>query len=286
MELADRYRSTRVTEFRRAGLTFDVIDDGPLDGTPVLLLHGFPQRASSWDQVSPLLHARGLRTLAPDQRGYSPRARPTRRRDYRQDELIADVLTLIDELGVDQIDAVGHDWGAAIAWSLAGNHPDRVRTLTALSVPHPGAFLRAMPRGQLLKSWYMGFFQLPVVPEKLLSKGLVNPDFVTRAGLPAQHANRLATEIVEYGALTGALNWYRGMPLSDRHSIGRKVRVPTTYVWSDRDVALGRTGAELCAGWVDAPYEFITISGATHWLPETRPAEVAEAILDRVPTDS
>lgn len=271
----------RITEYRRGPWTFDVIDEGPADGDPVILLHGFPQRASNWDRAARLLHERGLRTIAPDQRGYSPRARPRRRRDYRQSELVADVVALIDELGAQRVDVVGHDWGAAVAWTLAANHPGRVRTLTAISVPHPGAFLRAMPRGQILRSWYMLVFQLPWLPEKLLGAGMRRPGFAVRMGLPADHDDRLA-DIVDSGALNGALNWYRGMPIPDPAVRMRKVTVPTTYVWSDGDPALGRAGARLCASWVDAPYEFEALTGANHWLPENRPREVAEAILRRV----
>lgn len=270
----------RLTEFTNGPLTFDVLDDGPLDGTPVVLLHGFPQRASSWELVAPLLHEQGYRTLAPDQRGYSPRARPSGRRAYALDHLTADVIALIDALGVDEVHLVGHDWGAAAAWSVAGHHPDRISSLTAVSVPHPGAFMQAMPRGQLLRSWYMAFFNLPVIPEKALTALFATSSGGRRMGLPEPYASRLNAEIIESGALTGALNWYRGLPFAATKQ--RRTRVPTTYVWSDGDFALGRRGAQLTAGWVDAPYEFQVIEGANHWLPETHPRELAEAILARM----
>src|SRR4051794_39933297 len=120
--------------FARAGLTFDLRDGGPADGQPVVLLHGFPQDSTCWADVEPALHAAGLRTLAPDQRGYSPGARPPGRSAYRITEPAADVLALLDEAGLASAHIVGHDWGAAVAWALAGRHPERVRSLTVLSV--------------------------------------------------------------------------------------------------------------------------------------------------------
>ena len=106
-------------QYRRGEFVFDVIDSGPPDGPVVVLLHGFPQQNVSWEQIIPLLTAKGYRCLAPNQRGYSPRARPPRRRDYRAKELVRDVLALIDADGADRVHLVGHDWGAAVAWSVA-----------------------------------------------------------------------------------------------------------------------------------------------------------------------
>jgi pimeloyl-ACP methyl ester carboxylesterase len=109
----------RVDSFRRDGLTFDVRDAGPPDGEPVVLLHGFPQDSAAWDQVSPALHQAGLRTLAPDQRGCSPMARPRGRGRYRLRETTADVLALLDAAGLERAHVVGHDWGGMVAWALA-----------------------------------------------------------------------------------------------------------------------------------------------------------------------
>ena len=272
----------RVSEVERAGLVFDVRDEGPLEGEPVVLLHGFPERASSWEQVARILHAGGYRTLAMDQRGYSPRARPSRRRDYKIKELVADVVALIDELPGGTAHLVGHDWGAAVAWSVAMVAPDRVRTLTAVSVGHPAAFLGSFVRsGQALKSWYMGFFQLPLLPEwagatDWFAGGL------RKGGMTRDDVARFRREVVDDGALPYALNWYRAVPLSDPRSTSTKVTVPTTLVWSDRDVALGPWAAEHTGEWVDAPYRLVVLPGVSHWIPTQAPDELAEAILERV----
>src|SRR3954451_6312569 len=158
--------------FQRNGLTFDVVDSGPADGAPAVLLHGFPQDCTAWDRVAPGLHQHGLRTLALDQRGYSPMARPRGRASYRLRETTADVLALLDAAGLRSAHVVGHDWGGVVAWALGAWHPDRVRTLTALSVPHPAAMAKAMVTSdQGLRSYYMGLFQLPLLPEGLLTAG-------------------------------------------------------------------------------------------------------------------
>src|SRR6185503_312978 len=123
----------RVDSFRRGDMVFDVTDGGPPDGEPVVLLHGFPQDRTAFDRLAPALHGAELRTLAPDQRGYSPGARPTGRGQYRVRETVEDVLALLDAAELDSAHVVGHDWGGGTAWALAAWHPDRVRTLTALS---------------------------------------------------------------------------------------------------------------------------------------------------------
>ncbi|NLG55624.1 MAG: alpha/beta fold hydrolase, partial [Rhodococcus sp.] len=120
----------RLASFTHDSLKFTVRDEGPLDGVPIVLLHGFPQDSRSWEAVVPLLHKEGYRTVAPDQRGYSPGARPARRRDYRGEELVGDVVALIEALDVGPVHLVGHDWGAAAAWQTANMHPELVRTLT------------------------------------------------------------------------------------------------------------------------------------------------------------
>ncbi|QUD82422.1 alpha/beta fold hydrolase [Gordonia polyisoprenivorans] len=277
----------RISEFGRDGYVFDVLDSGrvrsgevPGADIPIVLLHGFPERAACWNLVTPILNERGYRTVAPDQRGYSPRARPAAVRDYRISELARDVIALADTLDAPKIHLVGHDWGSGVAWAVAADYPDRVATLTALAVPHPGAYLRAMPRGQLLRSWYMGVFQIPGFAEWALSKGMSNPR-AARFGPPG-FAEQLQTDIIDYGALTGGLNWYRALKYGDRGLMNRKVTVPTTHIWSDGDVYLSRAGARGCAQMVDAPYDFIVLEGVDHWIPQRRPEQVAEAILARI----
>ncbi|MGB8795317.1 MAG: alpha/beta fold hydrolase, partial [Mycobacterium sp.] len=139
--------------FRRGELVFDVRDSGPADGPVVVMLHGFPQRNTVWNAVIPRLAAMGYRCLAPNQRGYSPRARPGRRRDYRMPELVDDVGALIDASGADRVHLVGHDWGGFVAWSFAARYPHRLATLSSLSSPHPRALLQTMMTSRQGLAW-------------------------------------------------------------------------------------------------------------------------------------
>ncbi|MFP5282776.1 MAG: alpha/beta fold hydrolase [Actinomycetes bacterium] len=265
--------------FTRAGLTFPVVDSGDPDGEVIVLLPGFPQDATCYDRVLPSLHAAGARTLVPVQRGYAATARPRRRRDYRTAETTADVLALLDAAEAETAHVVGHDWGAAPAWALSAWHPERVASLTVLSSPHPSAMVWALTRStQLLRSWYMIFFQLPGLPEVAARRGL--PVTLLRSGLPEPLVEQYLGAMAEPGALTGALNWYRAIPCSGRPSVGR-VRVPTTYVWGRHDFALGRVAAERTERWVTGDYRFVELD-AGHWLPETAPVATADAILHRV----
>jgi pimeloyl-ACP methyl ester carboxylesterase len=274
-----------VDQFFRDGLTFDVRDAGPADGEPVVLLHGFPQDARAWDRVAPVLHGAGLRTLAPDLRGYSPMARPRGRSAYRMRGLVDDVLSLLDAAGLERAHVVGHDWGAVLGWALGSWHADRVRTLTALSVPHPAAMLRAMAGGQALRSWYMAAFQVPLVPERLLLAGGAAPlrRMLRQSGLPDALADHYVERMREPGALTAALSWYRALPLDVRDPIGR-TRVPTLHVWSSADVALGRAATEDTERFVDAPYRLEVLEGLPHWIPELAAERVGELVVAHVRT--
>ncbi len=275
--------TSRISTITRDGLVLDVRDEGPLDGEVVVLLHGFPERSTTWRSVAPILHEAGYRTLAMDQRGYAPRARPRGRRAYRMSELLGDVRALAEAAG-GPVHVVGHDWGAIPSWLLAIHHPELVTSLTAVSVPHPQAFLASMVRStQGLKSWYMAFFQLPWLPERL-ARGDFLAQQLLRGGMTEEDVRRFRAEVVDDGAMTTALNWYRAMPLGDPRLARGRVTVPTTMVWSDDDIALGRWGVDRTAGLVDAPYRLVVLEGVSHWIPTQAPAALAAAILDRVRT--
>ena len=275
-----------IREVGHDGLTLTVRDEGPSGGDVVILLHGFPQDSSCWDEVTPGLHRTGLRTLAPDQRGYSPAARPGDVAAYRLETLATDVLALLDSAGAERAHVVGHDWGGALAWYLGAHHPERVTSLTVLSTPHPRAMLRSMVGSlQPVRSWYTLGVQVPVVPELVLSRTLATT--LRLSGLPADTARRYAARLSTPADLRGPLAWYRAVAwrppwelLSGLTGPGA-VPVPTSYLWGNRDPALGRAAAEGTAAHVTGAYLFIEVD-AGHWLPETRPDEVVETVLDRV----
>ena len=274
-----------VDSFDRAGLTFDVRDAaGPgadAEGRTVLLLHGFPQTSASWEPVAERLRAEGLRTLAPDQRGYSPRARPRGRRAYRVDELVADTAALVEASGEGSVHVVGHDWGAVVAWAMAATRPELVRTVTGVSVPHPGAFLRSMlTSGQGLHSWYMGLFQIPGLPEALMA----DPDrmvaVLRRAGQSRAHAERDAAALA--GHLTGPLNWYRALPLASPGASTTPVARPSLLVWSDGDAFITRAAVEGHDRFVRGPHRLEVLPGVSHWIPDEVPDRLADLVLDHV----
>ncbi|MFZ2174298.1 MAG: alpha/beta fold hydrolase [Rhodococcus sp. (in: high G+C Gram-positive bacteria)] len=268
-------------------LTFDLTVGGPADGDPVVLLHGFPESAASWGPVAAILNDSGLRTYAPDQRGYSPGARPDGVDAYRTEHLVADVIGILDALDLGSAHLVGHDWGAIVAWVTAARHPDRVSSLTAVSVPHPGAFGWALREDadQQERSSYIRLLRMEGKAEHVLLRENAGP-------LRAMFGDVVAPDLVdrhvklltEPGALTAALGWYRAMT-SDLESTP-PVTVPTTYVWSTGDMALGRAGAERCGEFVTAPYEFVVLEDATHWIPEQCPRALADAVLHRVGKDA
>lgn len=270
--------------FVRSGLTFDVTDEGPADGRVVIALHGFPEDRRSWSGVIPELTGAGHRVLAPDQRGYSPGARPAGRGSYVLSELAADVLALADVAGADRFDVVGHDWGAIVAWELACRNPGRVRTLTALSVPHPAAFREALVRSnQLLRSWYMLFFQLPLVPEAVFAaagnKRLVSG--LEADGLDAESARRYTARLARRADIHGPLNWYRALPLGARQGFP-PVHVPTLYIFGDRDRYLSRVAAERTGRHVVGSYRFEVLQGQSHWLPTGASERVAALINEHL----
>jgi pimeloyl-ACP methyl ester carboxylesterase len=274
----------RMDQYRRGGLVFDVIDEGPADGPVVMLLHGPPQFNTTWKAVVARLTAAGYRCLAPNQRGFSPGARPTRRRDYRMEELVQDVRALIDASGAQRVHLVGYDFGAAVAWASAVEMPERLASLVTMAVPHPAAFLKALATSrQGSASWYMCFFQLPRIPERVLL-GRRGTETVLSKMLQSdkqtpEAANRDVRALAEPGVLTAMLNWYRAIPLSGMRRVRHKITVPTMYVWSDGDTVLLERGARACGRYVSGEYRFEILHG-THWMLDEQPDAVADLLLE------
>ena len=273
-------------------LTFDALAAGPVEGRPVLLLHGFPQSGWSWRGQLDALGAAGCRAVAFDQRGYSPDARPIETEAYRVAHLVDDVLGVADALGWTVFDLVGHDWGAAVAWQVAGRHPDRLRTLTILSVPHPFAFGKALAGGnsdQADRSSYIQMFRQVGVAEELFladagdgkGPGAGLRDLYERSGLSETETKPYVDLLVQPGAMTAALNWYRAASAEDMAGLG-PITMPTMYVWSTNDAALGREGAEATGEFVAGPYRFEILEGVSHWIAEEAPDELNALLLEHL----
>ena len=258
----------------------------------VVLLHGFPECWYSWRHQLKALGER-YRVVAPDMRGYNLSDKPTRVEDYRVNRLVDDVTGLIRHLGQREAAVVGHDWGALVAWSVAQHYPDYVWKLAALQVPPPAVWAKNLSLRQLLRSWYMFFFQLPRVPEWWISrddfKGL---DKVFRdAARPGTFADAdiefYRSALKEPGALTAGINYYRanlGSFLTRKSKGGEirkheRIRVPTLFIFGERDFAIIPETAAGVADYVNAPYTELRLSRANHWVQQEYPAEVNAALL-------
>lgn len=265
--------------------TFEVAVRGPEDGIPVLLLHGFPTTRDSYARVVPGLVEAGLRVFVPDQRGYTPGARPEGVDAYHVDRLVEDVVGLLDALGLDRVHLVGHDWGAVVAWTTAARHPDRLLSLTTLSVPHPAAlsWAREHDEDQRQASSYMDLLRIPEKAEQvLLEDGARRLRGMFSAPVQSALVDRYVARLQEPGALTGALNWYRAMDRVLR-DLG-PVEVDTTYVWGVHDPALRRAEAERAGEHVRTAYRFVELPDVDHWIPELAPEVVVTEVLRRVRT--
>ena len=269
------------------GLTFTARAAGPAEGRRVLLLHGFPQSSWCWrGQLSALAEA-GYRAVAPDQRGYSTGARPSEVADYAMEHLLGDVLALADAMEMDTFDLVGHDCGGLVSWLAASRHPGRVRSLSVVSTPHPLALQHALLGGdpaQAAPAAALDAYCQLDVPERLLlgadgsGSGLL--ELLTGSGLAEADARVYISVLTQPGALTAALNWYRAMGRTDLSDLA-PVAVPTLYVWSSGDGAIGRVAAEATAQCVQAPYRFAELD-APHWIPEVAPARLSELLLSHL----
>jgi pimeloyl-ACP methyl ester carboxylesterase len=273
--------------FKNGDVSLQAVAAGPRDGPVVVLLHGFPEFWYGWrHQIEPLAAA-GFRAIAPDQRGYNLSSKPTSVAAYTVAELVSDVIAIADQLGQEQIFLAGHDWGAAVAWSAALLHPQRIAKLVVLNVPHPSVmrrFLRTHPR-QLLRSWYMLFFQLPWLPETVFSA--FNFRIASRALLQSSRpATFSAEDLTHYrtawsqpGALTAMINWYRALFRTRVTFPDKTVHVPTRILWGERDAfLLAEMAQQSLAYCVNA--ELFTFANATHWLQHEEPALVSELLID------
>jgi len=287
MSVAGPHADVDLVYLRSNGLTLHAAVAGPPEGPLVILLHGFPEFWYGWRrQIAPLAAA-GLRILAPDQRGYNLSDKPTGIAAYRLDRLAEDVLGLADSLRRARFAVVGHDWGGVVAWHLAGRNPERVSRAAMLNAPHPATLRRYASRHprQVLKSWYVGFFQLPSMPELALRAG----DYwvlrrvlrrSSRVGaFTADDFRAYRAAWAQPGALGAMLNWYRAL----RHDAGREastpIRTPVRVIWGDRDAFLDRGLAEAGLALCERG-EIFHLPDATHWVQHERPDEVNRLLIN------
>ncbi len=260
----------RLREIDTNGFTFKAREHG--EGEPVLLLHGFPETSRMWEPLMEHLAGEGFHCLAPDQRGYSPGARPKEVSAYSYTTLASDATGFMDAMGWEKAHLIGHDWGALVGWATVGLTPERVTSWTSLSVPHIKSFGTAIRENkeQGEKSGYINLFRQEGVAETALSAN----DYAAVRGLFAEthiqdEIDETIAVISQEGALTAALNYYRGSegirPDQDDGSAWGTVTTPTLFIWGNQDMAIGRVAAEGTAQYMTGPYEFIDLD-AGHWI--------------------
>jgi pimeloyl-ACP methyl ester carboxylesterase len=265
------------------GIKLHTAIDGPDDGVPVFLLHGFPEAWFGWEHQIGKLAASGFRVIVPDQRGYNLSDKPEGISSYTMSCLVGDILGLADALGHDRFHLAGHDFGAMVGWNLALRHPRRLKRLAIANVPHP-AIMRSYLRthvSQMLKSWYALFFQLPLLPEWFVRA--FNWRFLASA-LPSyftdEELKRYRTAWAVPGAITSMINWYRASLRPSRGGAPpEKVKVPTLILWGQRDPYLSHEMASLSIELCEEG-RLVTFEDATHWVLFDKSEEVNQFLIE------
>jgi pimeloyl-ACP methyl ester carboxylesterase len=256
------------------GVELDVLVVG--EGPDVLLVHGFPDDRSVWRKQIPALVAAGYRVIAPDTRGCGESEAPRGRAAYRIREHVADLAGVLDALGVEKVKLLGHDWGAVLCWQFCFAHPDRVERYAALSVGHPNAYAKG-PLEQKLKGWYVLAFQIPVLAEwALRARGWR----LLRALTGHSEADHWVQRLGRPGRLTAALNYYRanlGVILARDYV---RLTMPILGIHSSGDRFLAARQMRDSAKWVDGPFRYERLDGASHWLQLDEPERVNRLLLD------
>ncbi|MGH2909763.1 MAG: alpha/beta fold hydrolase [Solirubrobacteraceae bacterium] len=256
--------------------------EGPL----VVLLHGFPDFWYGWRHQIPALARAGFRVVAPDLRGYHLSSRPEGVQAYALRRLAADVAELIAERGEARADVAGHDWGAMVAWGVAALHPDSVRRLAILNVPHPRRMYHGLRTWrQLRRSWYTVVFQLPRLPERRLAAGGFR-DLRRTIELAAPPGALEPGDVERYveawrrpGVLTAMLNYYRAA----RRALGGRlppITAPTLVIWGERDRYLGAELAEPHRRDVPGLRDVVRLPDSSHWVMRDEPERISELLAE------
>jgi len=273
--------------FHTGEVRLHIVEAGPPAGRPVLLLHGFPEFWYGWRaQISPLADA-GYRVIVPDQRGYNRSEKPREVEAYSIKHLVADMIAVIDDIGR-PIDVIGHDWGAAVAWHLGMRSAGHVRKLVVLNVSHPAAMSAALRTGwrQRFRSWYILFFQIPWLPERLLSlnraAGLARllKGSGKAGSFSTQDLERYREAWLQPGAVSGMLGWYRAaLRFAGDTLLERRVAAPTLVLWGERDVALGSEMARMSMEWCDDA-KLVMFPSASHWVQHDEAQAVNQYLFE------
>ena len=255
----------------------------------VILLHGFPEFWYSWrHQIAAL--STEYTVVAPDMRGFNLSDKPPNIGDYSIDKLVDDITGLIRYFGREQAAVVGHDWGAAIAWAVALKHPEYVSKLVAMQVPPASVWKKNQTLKQFLASWYMFFFQIPVLPEYLLKLNDYAAMEKTLRNTTAKKGVFTTEDIAEYKkswrepfALTAMLNYYRANILkrfTGKSQSDAKIQVPTVFIYGEKDSAILPETVKGVGEVVDASFEEFRIPDSAHWVQNEASGRVTEILRD------
>ncbi len=264
-------------------LRFTIDVAGPPNGVPVLLLHGFPETRRMWRHQLEALAAAGFRAIAPDQRGYSSGARPKEQDAYATDLLVNDALGLMDLLVDRRFHLIGHDWGGQLSWLIAAAHADRLLTLSVLSRPHPAAFARALREDaeQPTRSGHhRAFREADAVARMREARLKPLRDALLRQGVPESDTEIYIGQLMEDGAIEGAMSWYRASNIAASET--PPIATPTLYVWGTHDATVGRLAAELTGEYVTGPFKFVEIEGAGHFVVDQMPERVSALLIEHL----
>ena len=266
---------------------FDCRVSGSIKDELVILLHGFPETSYMYKDLIKDISDSGYYCIAPNLRGYSEGARPQGRDNYTLDKLVNDVLSMINHTGKDKIHLIGHDWGAVIGWQIAHDHPNKLLSWTALSVPHTNSFFNAIlnDKEQKKKSYYMWLFQIPILPEFCLK--FMNLKILR--GLWSFHSKQEINDYTQIlkqkGALTAAVNYYRAnlklKRIAKKGEILGDIHVPTLFIWGKYDTSVGSTAAKNCSAYIKADYHFLELK-TDHWIIQKKYIEAKNSILDHL----
>ena len=259
--------------------------DGDVDKPLVILLHGFPVTSAMWIDLMQPLADEGFRVVAFDQRGYSPGARPEDIDAYRVRLLTDDVFAVADAVGAERFHLVGHDWGAAVGWSVVMSQPQRLISWTGLSIAHPQAFQEALENDpdQQARSGYFAFFQTPWLPETVFTfngLGLLRGAY---QGMSDEKIEEYMAVFSEPGAMSAGLNWYRAMTqgLQSDSVSSSDINTPTLFIWGNRDGAVGRAAIDAMEEYMKGPYHNIELD-AGHWLFVDHKQRVVDSVVAHV----
>jgi len=262
------------------GLQFHVRDEG--SGTPVILLHGFPDTGDLWRNQVPALVKNGFRTIVPDMRGRGRSSKPPNVADYRLSTIVRDVTGILDALRIERAHVVGHDWSAGVAWLLAALVPERVDRLVAISVGAPGTGAKPSLE-ELQKGWYRLLFLFEGTAEELIQR---DDWYLFRLFLAgAKDTDAYVKTLSEPGALTPALNWYRAN-LPVQAILGRTggprlpaVKANTLGIWSTGDLYLTEEAMTRSAQVIEGQWRYQRFEGS-HWVPLDQPDRLNRLLLE------